>query len=190
MRASSPTRRRNQARGFTLVELMIVVVVVAVLATLASYGVMNYVRSSKTSEALNMIAAIKAAQESYKSETFTYLDVSQSGSLDDMSSFYPTTKPGNFKTSWGAGDGKVAVAWRTLGVTSSAPLYFVYGCAAGPGSVKPAAPGMTVDNWPDSPTGEPWYVVKAVGDLDGDEQTSLFVSASFTAGIFQKDEIE
>jgi type IV pilus assembly protein PilA len=181
--------RANQIRfnrGFTLVELMAVVAIVAVLATLATYGVNKYIQSSKSSEAIQMLGAIKAAQEQYRAETFTYKDVS--GGQSKLT-YYPQKDPGKNAAAWGAPTDPEGIAYRELGVSADAPVRFVYGCAAGSGNVGIPAPGMTVANWPQT-IQQPWYVVQARGDLDGDKIESIFVSSSFTSRIFTDKEGE
>lgn len=179
-------RRRalRTLRGFTLIELLIVVVIVGVVATLAVFGVRKYIYASKTSEAINMIGSIKAAQESYRDETFTYLNVSNT-----LGNTYPMATPGRRKWAWG-GKGAGFQGWMTLGVTTDQPVQFGYSTVAG--AAKASVPQPETDrsfNWPGSPT-EPWYVVQAKGDLDGDGDFGYFVSSSFNAEIASEDEGE
>jgi len=68
----------RQNRGFTLVEMMIVVVIIGVLATLAVLGYRQIIQASHVSEATNMVQNIRVAQEAYHSETQQYASVSAS----------------------------------------------------------------------------------------------------------------
>jgi len=172
---------------------MIVVVIAGILATIAGYGVSRYVSSAKTGEAVQMIGAIKAAQESYKDETFQYLSIAND--LTSNGSYYPhdfsTAVPGHHKVQWGGGTSDVANRWRELGVSPSGPVFFAYASTAGDGATAVSSVGsdISVGNWPTT-LGQPWYVVKARADLRGGGDYTVFVGASFTTEIFSANEGE
>ena len=176
-------------RGFTLVELMIVVAIVGVLGAIATYSIQRYVQSAKASEAGAVINSIRSAEEAYLQDTFVYLDVSQG----NFANLHPSTTPGAFKRSW-AGNGDSAETsrrFRELGVTTDGPVYFSYGVVAGrAGDSLPALPTQKKDfNFPTTAT-EPFYVVIAKGDLDGDGTFSYLMSHSFTSEVYVEHEGE
>jgi len=164
---------------------MITVAIIAVLATLAVYGVKQYVMAAKSSEAVEMIQAIKTAQESYKDETFTYLNISA-----DLEDLYPIKKDalGNTKTQWGANSGDLDEGWRQLGVTPAGPVQFGYACVAG--AANTAVQGVPAQlNYPGTPDA-PWYVVKAMADRDGDKDYAVLIGSSFTNEIYSENDSE
>jgi prepilin-type N-terminal cleavage/methylation domain-containing protein len=186
---------RPRQRGFTLIEMMITVAIVGILATLAIFGVSKYVRLSKSAEATQMIGAFKASQETYKSDMFSYLDVSGSNAISDAS-YYPTQALEQKAHSWVQVEGSetpLGLRIKQLGVVADGPVQFIYACAAGNGTQIPAGHQLLttpVDNWPAAATGQPWYVVSAKADLNGNGVESRFASASFTTQIFVENEGE
>jgi prepilin-type N-terminal cleavage/methylation domain-containing protein len=184
---------RFEQRGFTMVELMITVAIVGILATLATWGVTKYIRLSKSSEATQMIGSFKAAEEAYKSDMFSYLDVSGNSAISDDSYYPGKSTEGRLAHGWGEANSEVGKRIKQLGVVADGPVHFIYACSAGSGTQPPDGhqlPNTTVANWPTEATGQPWYVVNAKADLDGDGTESRFTSASFTTQIFVENEGE
>lgn len=180
---SIPARAR---RGFTLVELMSVVVIVSILATAGVVIMRRYVFSSKAVEALSMIQSIRAAQERWRSENQSYLDVS--GAID---AWYPMEggQPSSKYYGWGGGSSAMALRWRLLNVTSPGNVQFGYATTAGE-AFTPVTP-LTVKNAPVWPTANgPWYVIQAKGDADDNGVFSMYAASSFNGEVYTENEGE
>ncbi|MBW2529506.1 MAG: prepilin-type N-terminal cleavage/methylation domain-containing protein [Deltaproteobacteria bacterium] len=183
-----PRPRSTTARGFTLVELLIVVAMVGVLAALAIVGYRRYMDAAKSGEAKDIIGAIHVAQESYRAETLGYLDCSA-----NLASWYPGT-PDSKKRHWvQPGHGERA-CWQTLNVAVDSPTRYGFAVVAGSPGDDPNATAAPSTNqkptWP-NPATSPWYVVQAAGDNDDDNTLSYFVSSSFAPSeIYVENESE
>lgn len=81
-------------KGFTLIELMIVVVVVAVLAAIAIPAYQNYVERARRADAKSAILTVQLAQEKWRANNPTYtsdmtdLGFSQVGNNGSADGFY------------------------------------------------------------------------------------------------------
>jgi prepilin-type N-terminal cleavage/methylation domain-containing protein len=188
-RSNGRSRRGSAPRGFTLVELTIVVTIIGILATIGIYSIYKYIQHAKVSEAAEIVASIKAGQEAYYDETFQYLQIGG----NDPNVFYPadpTDASGKIKIQWGAasptGCTNCGTRYAALGVVPAAPVLFRYSCYVGAAGTPPSN-GLADEVAPD-PSGfgtnatQAFYVVNAVSDLDGDGGTMSAVVGSNLMG--------
>lgn len=176
-------------------ETMAVVVIIGILSAIAVYSVRRYILSAKSAEARQMISAIKAAEETYREETYVYKSASAAG-ITAPGSMYPqvcvdSKAPAQRKYSWDqpgttCADAK---AWREIGVTTTTAVQYGYAVVA----VNAGAQMPTVGqyNWGASQTAPgPAFAVVARGDLDADEVYSTFLGSNFTDEIYVQQEDE
>ena len=71
----------SHRRGFTLIELMIVVAVIGILATIAYPSYQDYIRKARRIDAQGVMLDIQLQQEKYRVNHVSY------GSLTDLGSF-------------------------------------------------------------------------------------------------------
>lgn len=117
--------RRRFPRGFTLIELMVVVAIVGILAAVAYPSYLNQVRQSRRSEAIAALAQIQQAQERWRANCPSY-----AGSITAANSGCPATPGANTS---GLAIAAVTGARYTYAVTIVAPTTYTI-TATGSGS--------------------------------------------------------
>ena len=144
---------RKSKKGFTLIELMIVVAIIGILAAIAIPNFLRFQLKSKSSEGKVNIAAIRTAEESYLAEFGSYVAAAAT----------PAAVPGTAKTAWPAA-GAGTDAFDTLGWSPEGQVFFGYEVAAS-GSAYTITAAADIDG---DANNQVWGYVKPVtGTLVG-----------------------
>lgn len=129
---------RKSKKGFTLIELMIVVAIIGILAAIAIPNFLRFQLKSKSSEGKVNIAAIRTAEESYLAEFNAYVGATAS----------PAGAPSSAKQVFVNVDGAGA-GFDQLGWSPEGQVFFQYEVAFE--SASPSA-----------------YTITAAADIDAD----------------------
>jgi type IV pilus assembly protein PilA len=160
----------NKKSGFTLIELMIVVAILGILAAIAIPAFVQYVRRSKSTEAVTNVDNMFKLSASY----YTPTEKQEQGITGAQ--FVNCTVPT-------ADDGKTPIATKVQAAApvagssfssdginfSSSFTYYSYRLVNTPGAGCNQTPNVT-----------DVYRLQAVGNLDADSVTSLFEQATAT----------
>ena len=142
-------RKLRNRKGFTLVELMIVVAIIGILAAIAIPNFLQFRLKAKTSEAKSNLGAIRSTEVAYFAEWNTWVGNQAYTPLAD--------RTGNdSKISWDDG-----TRFSILGFAPEGNVFFSYNMEGG-----------------DWPVGTAGFTSNAQGDLDGDSGLSTYTITS------------
>jgi type IV pilus assembly protein PilA len=192
--AADRQRARATRRGYTLVELMVVVGMVFILAALALMGYRRYMNAAHTAEPRHVIDMIRASEDVYYADNLQYLGVPGDNCSTSLESdWYPATPAVGQVTNLYSETHPEASCWKKLVQGGSMDVRFGYSVMAGlPGSAMPVPSSKFLNPpaFPNPPTTctsigsatvcNPigWFVAEAGADQDGNGIWALLIVSS------------
>ncbi len=171
-------RKTQPQKGFTLIELMIVVGILAVLAAVAMTSYSAYVRKSRNSEATSILADIRLKQEAYRGAFQEY--------ASGCGAWVPRATPDAESAPASGMSDECTTTWRRLGIVFPNSLYFVYDTEAGPPGTDPSKDRYDAA----SSARDFWYGAAAIEDLNSNGKCGGFVVVSGEMKITEIPETE
>jgi type IV pilus assembly protein PilA len=170
-------------KGFTLIELMIVVAIIGILAAIAIPNFLTYQAKAKSSEAKTNINGIRTSEVAFFAETGAYV----AAVANPVVAAGPPVVPGTAKAPWVL-QALVAIpvpaanfvgGYQTLGYAPQGNVFYSYAvnttalvnpetagtCTAGAAATGAAVAGVA---------GGPGVHITGLGDVDGDGIQSVF----------------
>jgi len=152
-------RIRNR-KGFTLVELMIVVAIIGILAAIAIPNFLQFRLKAKTSEAKSNLGAIRSTEVAYFAEWDFYV------------ANQPPTPTGDRRGQTNKETWIITTRFSILGFAPEGSVFYDYALITVPAAA-----------FPTSAVGLSMY---AIGDLDGDSVLSSFYVTDSTNEILKE----
>ena len=182
---------RKKTKGFTLIELMIVVAIIGILAAVAIPAFMKYIRRSKTAEATMNLRKIFDSSVSYFNEEhagrageITARQFPEPSLLTPASAACTAVPGGSSEKISPTAAMFASATWQALNFSVDDPFYFQYGYD----STGTTGTGVASK-----------FTARAHGNLDCDAVYSTFERVGTVdtsnnvnggAGLFQQDELE
>src|SRR5437588_8831058 len=127
--------RMKGQKGFTLIELMIVVAIIGILAAIAIPNFLQYQMKSRQAEAKTNLGAIKTSEVAFQAERGCYVGITAQGVAAPVAGTKTTPSP------WGIGAAASAAgtAWCTavftgvftdIGFKATGNVMYIYGVDA------------------------------------------------------------
>jgi type IV pilus assembly protein PilA len=181
----------RSSKGFTLIELMIVVAIIGILAAIAIPNFLQYQLKSKQSEAKVNLGAIKTSEIAFNAERGCFLGVPNMGALSAQPVAGTKTAPVAWPNAINYGPMPVGTQFcagvapvfngrfSDIGFVASGNVYYQYvvGGSVLPAPIQACILGQAAASGV-AAAGDPGFITTASSNLDGDPQLSFWAASS------------